>query len=389
MEQYEEDAEVTLADRGTHTVLVEYWVEIEDNGDDTNVEILVVTDKTLGQVREYRFDPTATSFGIAEADGEAEVEIVKNPDGSYTVDGEPVANGKAAVALLKEYPVYADASPWGIITAYAVCQTCLERAATRQPVCCVLVGGFRRSGVATGLAGLSSSLWSLAWIGRGLFAYALSRATSRWQAVLGVTLAVLVLKAIWLHWGFAMMQTLLGEDQVATAIGFIVVASLPLWALLAGLAGGADRGRRRGPRHSRALGSPSGLLPEAYATCRRRSRRRSRSCTRGALRTSDRTAHPGGAAIAPSKTSTVRGMRALVIVLGYGAPPRVPRDHGGGRGRGGVLWSRADRDRHLLWRIDAAARRVGRAHRSAGGRRAVARAGRGFRLPGGAVRRGV
>ena len=49
VEQYEEDAEVTLADRGTHTVLVEYWVEIEDNGDDTNVEILVVTDKTLGQ----------------------------------------------------------------------------------------------------------------------------------------------------------------------------------------------------------------------------------------------------------------------------------------------------------------------------------------------------
>lgn len=140
-EEFEEDAEVTIEGMGEHIVLVEYWEEIEDDGSATNVEILVVTDKTLNQVREYRFDPSATSFGIGEADGANEVEVIKNPDGSYTVDGVAAANGKAAVALLKGHPVYADASAWGVITAYAVCQTCLERAAKRTPMCCNCDGG--------------------------------------------------------------------------------------------------------------------------------------------------------------------------------------------------------------------------------------------------------
>lgn len=140
-DQYEEDAEVTLEGRGTHTVLVEYWGEVDEQDNWTGVEILVVTDKTLGQVREYRYDPAMTSFGIGLSWGEDEVEVFKNPDGSYIVDGEAAANGKAAVALLKEYPVYEEASAWGIITAYAVCQSCLERSTNRAPICCVNCSG--------------------------------------------------------------------------------------------------------------------------------------------------------------------------------------------------------------------------------------------------------
>jgi len=140
-EQDEEDAQVTLTGKGTHTVLVEHWGEVDEQDNWTGVDILVVTDKTLGQLREYRYDPAVTSFGIGTAWGEDEVEVFKNPDGSYTVDGTPAANGKAAVALLKAYPVYEDASAWGIITAYAVCQSCLERSVNRSPICCVNCSG--------------------------------------------------------------------------------------------------------------------------------------------------------------------------------------------------------------------------------------------------------
>lgn len=135
-EVYAEDAKVTVKGKGTHTVLVEYWGELDENDQITDVEILVVTDKTMGQVREYRYDPAMTSLTISEADGENGVELIRNPDGTYTVDGESAAGGKEAIALLQDYSVYTDASPHGIIVSYAVCQTCLERQQRRTPMCC-------------------------------------------------------------------------------------------------------------------------------------------------------------------------------------------------------------------------------------------------------------
>ena len=93
-------------------------------------------------------------------------------------------------------------------------------------------GAFVAAGALTGLSSMHGSLWPLAWVGMALFAFALSAVRSRAQAALGVTLTSLVLRAIWLHWGFAMADVMIGKDQAAIALGFIAVTALPQWLIV-------------------------------------------------------------------------------------------------------------------------------------------------------------
>ncbi|MDP2270073.1 MAG: hypothetical protein Q8N23_27985 [Archangium sp.] len=99
---------------------------------------MVLTVSDADNQRVYSFDPTQNALSIAA--GTDKLTVVQNPDKSYTVDGVAAANGKAAVALLKQSPVYNDASAWGFALTYSVCQSCLTRNAARQPICCYNCG---------------------------------------------------------------------------------------------------------------------------------------------------------------------------------------------------------------------------------------------------------
>jgi len=97
---------------------------------------LTVTDSENERV--YSFDPTRNTLSIAA--GTDKLSVVQNPDKTYTVDGVAAANGKAAVQLLKQSPIYNDASAWGFALTYSICQSCLTRNAARQPICCYNCG---------------------------------------------------------------------------------------------------------------------------------------------------------------------------------------------------------------------------------------------------------
>lgn len=104
--------------------------------------------------------------------------------------------------------------------------------ATTRRAAAAVWGAFAAAGALTGLSSLHGALWPLAWVGMALFAFALSAVKSRAQAAIGVTLASLSLRAIWLHWGFAMVDLMVGEDQLAIALGFIAVTALPQWLIV-------------------------------------------------------------------------------------------------------------------------------------------------------------
>lgn len=129
-ELYEEDGHVYIDGMGDH------WVDVDDEQphDIGGRQTLTVIDREDGNKRIYSFDPATNSLTFS--DGETSLAVVQNPDKSYTVDGVPAANGKAALALLKESPVYRDASSWGFIMTYSVCQSCLARNSARVPISC-------------------------------------------------------------------------------------------------------------------------------------------------------------------------------------------------------------------------------------------------------------
>lgn len=81
---------------------------------------LSVADTTAGSTSVYGFDPSTSTLTVQT--GSDSVAVVKNPNGSYLVDGATAANGKAAVALLKKSKAYTKASPYGLLVAYASAQ---------------------------------------------------------------------------------------------------------------------------------------------------------------------------------------------------------------------------------------------------------------------------
>lgn len=108
--------------------------EVDTDSSNGGRASLTVTDTVNGNTRRYSYDPAAATFTFSDDTGA--LAVVKNPDNSYSVNGQAAANGKAAVAIMKQSPVYQDASAWGFIMTYSVCQSCLEIASTRAPTNC-------------------------------------------------------------------------------------------------------------------------------------------------------------------------------------------------------------------------------------------------------------
>ena len=77
-------------------------------------------DLTSGNYRVFSFAPRLSAILLESED--ADVEIVKNPDGSYTVGDEHAENGREAVKLLQNDAVFGDASSHGLLLAYAMAQ---------------------------------------------------------------------------------------------------------------------------------------------------------------------------------------------------------------------------------------------------------------------------
>lgn len=127
--------EIGVVELGTGGETHQVSVDLETiNRDGMVKSVLYVTDVQTGNERTYTYEPSRTALSIQ--DDSASLSIIKNPNGSYTVNDQSAANGKAALQLLKASPVYADASAFGFLMTYGICQSCLERAAHRAPAYC-------------------------------------------------------------------------------------------------------------------------------------------------------------------------------------------------------------------------------------------------------------
>jgi len=116
-----ETAKMVIKDLGVHEVrLTEYdfFADVQDPKSGT--QVLEIEDLVTNNFRAVTFVPRESAI-LMESD-DKDVLIIKNPDGSYTVDDKPAANGRAAVELLKQNPIFADASPHGMLLAYTVAQ---------------------------------------------------------------------------------------------------------------------------------------------------------------------------------------------------------------------------------------------------------------------------
>lgn len=81
---------------------------------------LWVTDETAKTTSQFSFTPANATLQLAsETDT---VAITKNPDGSYTVNGQKVANGKDAAALLKGHAAFKAIPRENLLVAYSAAQ---------------------------------------------------------------------------------------------------------------------------------------------------------------------------------------------------------------------------------------------------------------------------
>ncbi|MBX3230971.1 MAG: hypothetical protein KIT84_36540 [Labilithrix sp.] len=116
-----ETAKVEIKGLGVHEVRLtelDFFVDVEDPKSGT--QVLEVEDLVTKNFRAVVFVPRESAILMESED--KDVLIIKNPDGSYTVDDQPAANGRAAVEILKQNPIFGDASPHGMLLAYSIAQ---------------------------------------------------------------------------------------------------------------------------------------------------------------------------------------------------------------------------------------------------------------------------
>jgi hypothetical protein len=87
-------------------------------GGHLQLTITAARGKTTNQ---FSFSPANNTIALSA--GTSSVAITKNPDGSYTVGDKQAANGKGALELLRENPVYKGIPEENLLVAYAVAQS--------------------------------------------------------------------------------------------------------------------------------------------------------------------------------------------------------------------------------------------------------------------------
>ena len=114
-------------------------IELEAEYDEaTGDQSLWVYDTEADNLRVYSFWPELNALWFADADDTtAELTLMKNPDGTYFVGDTEVPDVKAALALMKQNPIWESASTWGFMLTYSLCQSCLQSALGRIPQTCI------------------------------------------------------------------------------------------------------------------------------------------------------------------------------------------------------------------------------------------------------------
>lgn len=125
-----EKAVVLVKGRGSHNL--SSVVEDEPVARGGRQKAVITDHDAGGDTTTFTYDPKVNRITFARAGGS--VSIVKNPDHSYAVDGEPAANGKAVVTLLKRSPVYSGASSHSVLLAHRYA-TRPSLATRTSPVC--------------------------------------------------------------------------------------------------------------------------------------------------------------------------------------------------------------------------------------------------------------
>lgn len=129
------DAEVTIEGKGTHTLLVEEYIEPAADGARVT---LFVSDDTDGTERFFHYEPGENAVVIGDDKGG--VFVFQNPDGTYDVvtglfDGPEseddyihAEDGYAAYQLVKDYNQFTTTSPHAMLMAYALAQNAAPEA---------------------------------------------------------------------------------------------------------------------------------------------------------------------------------------------------------------------------------------------------------------------
>ncbi|MEZ4269603.1 MAG: hypothetical protein R3F39_24860 [Myxococcota bacterium] len=135
------DAQVTIAGKGTHTVLVEEYIEPAAKGARVT---LFVTDETAGTERFFHYEPGDNA--VVVGDDKGGVFVFQNPDGSYDVvtglfdgpESEDVEihaeDGYAAYQIVKDYNQFTTTTPHAMLMAYAMAQHAGPEARTAIPL---------------------------------------------------------------------------------------------------------------------------------------------------------------------------------------------------------------------------------------------------------------
>lgn len=127
--EFEQTNKVQVKGKGDHTVVAKARHDELAAGGKLRVDI---TDQDGGQTTAYGYDPSTNAITLTT--GGAVTTVIRNPDGSYLVDGAAAATGKAAAAMVTTTAAYKGASPHGVMVAYAYAQNAVSEA--KQPTNC-------------------------------------------------------------------------------------------------------------------------------------------------------------------------------------------------------------------------------------------------------------
>jgi hypothetical protein len=129
---------IDITGLGSHKINIEMEnYPVMDNKED----VQTITDETTGNSRIFTSDQDLQKYSIS--DGKTKMIIETNPDGTWTVDGQPAKTEKDVAKLAMQSPIFSDVSPHSIALIYELFENqgkvsndiVFEK--TLAPVCCV------------------------------------------------------------------------------------------------------------------------------------------------------------------------------------------------------------------------------------------------------------